>query len=552
MALMDRQPAPWGVTQPAAGRLTVLVVDDDPLIRRLTRMALTSAGFDVLEAPDGAEALDIVREQRCSLVLLDGQMPVLSGREVLQRLRANAETATLPVIMVTADVSVTDRLSGLAAGADDYLTKPFSLDEMVARVRAHLRAHDAWRETLAAHERSRSALARALDIAGRQPSLEGSASVLCHALAGQPEVQAAAILRFTAEGNVVTVATSGPSLWGLATGDAAPPPLRSYLHDRAVGGPWIEPGPSGACPGGIRPQIIDGSGNAVACAPLADEDAVHGLLLVQLPDRHGASAVEPSVALAAAIDFASVTHGLLRRRLVEQADVEKGRMEVRAILSARAFHPVFQPIVDLSSGATVGTEALTRFTDGSDTETRFREAAGCGLGTDLELATIDAALHDALALAPEFAWISLNVSPALLLSQAAALSKALRARRRDVVLELSEQEAVTDYDAVRDVVGSLGTGLRLSIDDAGSGFASLRHILYLRPDFVKLDRSWVHDVDVDPARQALIAGLRHFADQTGARLVAEGIEREAELDTLVGLRVDLGQGYLLGRPEMAQ
>jgi EAL domain-containing protein (putative c-di-GMP-specific phosphodiesterase class I) len=94
----------------------------------------------------------------------------------------------------------------------------------------------------------------------------------------------------------------------------------------------------------------------------------------------------------------------------------------------------------------------------------------------------------------------------------------------------------------------VGANIRLSIDDAGSGFASLRHILRLEPAFVKLDRSWVHGVDGDPARQALIAGLRHFADQTGAQLIAEGIERVEERDTLLDLRVDYGQGFLLGRP----
>jgi EAL domain-containing protein (putative c-di-GMP-specific phosphodiesterase class I) len=156
---------------------------------------------------------------------------------------------------------------------------------------------------------------------------------------------------------------------------------------------------------------------------------------------------------------------------------------------------------------------------------------------------------------PPDAWLSLNVSPALMMASASptglgrqGLRDVLDLRDRDVVLELSEQEAVSDYDAMRSAVASAGDGVRLSIDDAGSGFASLRHILRLQPAYIKLDRSWIHGVDTDPARQAMIAGLRHFADQTGAALIAEGIEREEELDTLIELRVDLGQGYLLGRP----
>ncbi|HET9443569.1 MAG TPA: EAL domain-containing protein, partial [Acidimicrobiales bacterium] len=84
--------------------------------------------------------------------------------------------------------------------------------------------------------------------------------------------------------------------------------------------------------------------------------------------------------------------------------------------------------------------------------------------------------------------------------------------------------------------------------DAGAGFASLRHILHLGPAFVKLDRSWIHGVDADPARQALVAGLRHFAAQTGAELIAEGVEREVERQALLGLGVGYGQGRLLGEP----
>jgi EAL domain-containing protein (putative c-di-GMP-specific phosphodiesterase class I) len=269
------------------------------------------------------------------------------------------------------------------------------------------------------------------------------------------------------------------------------------------------------------------------------------VLLLALGER---GAVGPSAALAGAIDFAAVVNGLLRPRLLEQRRAELDRMELRSVLRTSAFRPFFQPIVSLETGEVVGSEALTRFDDGSRPDTRFREAATLGLGRELELATLRAAVDEARALLPADAWISLNVSPALLTHAEGELRDVLDVRDRDVVLELSEQEAVSDYDAMRAAVAAVGEGVRLSIDDAGSGFASLRHILRLDPAFIKLDRSWIHGVDEDPARQAMIAGLRHFADQTGAELIAEGIEREEERATLVALRVELGQGYLLGRP----
>lgn len=91
--------------------------------------------------------------------------------------------------------------------------------------------------------------------------------------------------------------------------------------------------------------------------------------------------------------------------------------------------------------------------------------------------------------------------------------------------------------------------MRLAVDDAGAGYASLRHILELGPAFAKLDISLVRGIDGDPLRQALAAGLEHFAARGGCQLIAEGVERQAEAGALEDLAVEFGQGYLFGRPE---
>ena len=96
---------------------------------------------------------------------------------------------------------------------------------------------------------------------------------------------------------------------------------------------------------------------------------------------------------------------------------------------------------------------------------------------------------------------------------------------------------------------ALGRGVRLAVDDAGAGYASLRHILELKPDFVKIDLGLVRRINGDPARQALIAGIGYFAVKSKVRLIAEGIETAAELETLQGLGVSHGQGYLFSRPQ---
>ncbi len=516
----------------------MLVVDDDALIRRLVGFRLKEAGFEVIHAPDGESALDLLAHRRFSVMLLDSQMPGLSGPEVLQRLRASPTTATLPVIMVTAAATVDDRVAGLSAGADDYITKPFSLEEIVARVRAQIRAHHAWEQTLADQARRRSVLSRSLAVAGRQTTLEATAHVLCSAVAGQGGVESATLLRFTADGSVVPIAVCGPPLWQLSVGQPVPAALRRYLLARASSGPWLERGDSAAP---SPPPLIGRT--PVACAPLSDSTSLHGLLLLGLTDG---MVVDLSGALAGAIDFAAVSLGILHSQLTHRHHFEAERTELRCVLQEGAFTTAFQPIVRMSDGEPVGAEALTRFADGCSPETRFKQAALLGVGHELEVATMTSALRHAAALPPG-GWLSINVSPSLMLNSG-ELRSVLAQGDREIVLELSEQEAVADYEALRTAMVGVGGQVRLSVDDAGAGFASLRHILRLEPAFVKLDRSWVEAVDADPARQALIAGLRYFADQTGAELIAEGVEREEERATLLELRVDYGQGYLLGRP----
>jgi two-component system response regulator MprA len=124
----------------------VVVVDDDEALRNAVRRALRLEGYDVELAADGADALDRLAAVRADLVVLDVLMPVLDGITVCRRLRASGDRT--PVLMLTARDAVSDRVVGLDAGADDYLTKPFALEELLARVRALLRRsypeHEGW------------------------------------------------------------------------------------------------------------------------------------------------------------------------------------------------------------------------------------------------------------------------------------------------------------------------------------------------------------------------------------------------------------------------
>ena len=118
---------------------TILIVEDEPAIIDLLRFTMTKAGWNSTVAENGAKAWDCVRLQEHSLVLLDWMLPDLSGYQLLTRIRANSDTAHLPVIMLTAKSMEEDKIAGLDNGADDYITKPFSPRELTARINALLR-----------------------------------------------------------------------------------------------------------------------------------------------------------------------------------------------------------------------------------------------------------------------------------------------------------------------------------------------------------------------------------------------------------------------------
>ncbi len=250
--------------------------------------------------------------------------------------------------------------------------------------------------------------------------------------------------------------------------------------------------------------------------------------------------------LANLIDLTDFVVTALRPAIEHAETTNAAILDVRHLIARRRFTIHLQPIVRLETGEMVGFEALTRFTDGVRPEARFAEANRLGLGRALERATVTAAI-DAVASLPAGLAISLNISPDVLQHET-SMPQILARAQRPVIVELTEHERIDDYEAVRAAFARLGPNARLAVDDAGSGFASLKHILSLQPSYVKLDMEWVRGIHRDPVRRSLVSGLAYFAEATGSDLIAEGIEAEEERQALLELGVKFGQGYLLGRP----
>ena len=241
---------------------------------------------------------------------------------------------------------------------------------------------------------------------------------------------------------------------------------------------------------------------------------------------------------------------------VEQLRSRSEMMDrIRGVLASPGPAIVYQPIFRLSDLSLNGAEALARF----EVEPRrspdlwFAEAGEVKLKAELE----ELAIRNALA-GFRSVWreqtihLGLNCSPQTIV--AGNLPRHLgTAPPNKVVLEVTEHDAVQDYERLRQALKPLkAIGVKVAIDDAGAGFASLRHIVDLRPDIIKLDISLVRGIHADTMKQALAHAFISFGRQTDCKIVAEGVENAAELAKVRELGVDAAQGFFLGRPGTAE
>lgn len=222
---------------------------------------------------------------------------------------------------------------------------------------------------------------------------------------------------------------------------------------------------------------------------------------------------------------------------------------VQRVLNQDQLSIVVQPIIRIADNRLLGFECLSRFAGPEDwaPDAWFKLAASVGLGTELEMRAVQKGLP-LLDLLPRDLYLTFNVSPDTIMSGALAPAVAKEHGRR-IVLEITEHASVEDYAALGTALKDIRAhGIRLAVDDAGAGYASLRHILALQPDIIKLDISLTHNIQDDLARHALAAALVHFGRETKSQILAEGVETAMELEALRKLGVDTAQGYFLGRP----
>jgi EAL domain-containing protein (putative c-di-GMP-specific phosphodiesterase class I) len=320
-----------------------------------------------------------------------------------------------------------------------------------------------------------------------------------------------------------------------------------------------------ALPFGIHGGVVAAVAATVLCGPLMPLDVAtgqpqemvnwltRGVFFVGVGALSGATTISLrasfSTALSEHLDETEATSASTTPSTTDP--VWRSRLDL--VLERRAFRVVFQPIYRLHDGRLISVEALTRFDitggDGRDAppDHWFAAAQRVGLGTELELVTLEAALEASRDL-DETVAMSFNASPALLLDlRLTELLDAHPARR--LIVEITEHDIIDDYPRVDAALRTLRRrGLQVAIDDAGAGFASLRHIVKLEPDLIKLDPSLTQDIRNDPVRRPLAEALLRFAERTDTRVVVEGIETVSDLADWYELGADAAQGFVLARP----
>lgn len=246
--------------------------------------------------------------------------------------------------------------------------------------------------------------------------------------------------------------------------------------------------------------------------------------------------------------FAEFAAEQIDNELEDRRVSDERESRIQSIWEQKLLRTNLQPIVRLSDMTYMGFEAIARFDTNpyQSPDKWFLEAALAGRGVELEVEAVRVALRSLLFL-PSTCLLSVNVSPECLNSE--ELSDLLSKQDpSQIILELTEHAEIENYGSLIQSVQKFRTmGYKFAVDDAGAGYSSLSHIVQIQPDIIKLDLSLTRNIHKDQARHSLARALVFFARETGAEIVAEGIETVEEMNTLTQLGVDFGQGYFFDK-----
>ena len=546
----------------------LLVVDDNPQNRDLLLRRLTGSGYQVEVAEDGAQALAKINQAHYDLVLLDQVMPGMSGLDLLRLLRATHSPSELPVIMVSALNNSEAIVDAFDLGANDYVVKPIDLRVMDARIQTQLLRSQAERQNrlldpltslgnramflgnlgdaLARHRTGRSLAVLLLDLDGFQMLNDN----LGHQTGDQALIEAAARFRQS-----ITESAIHP----------APVLARVGADEFAF---LLEPAPVEQAEALARtlltclsrPLLLDGSQISVsACA---------GIAFGSNPDTRPAELLRDArVAMFEARREGRNRWETFNPQLRRRAHVRMAlAIDLHQALERNQMEVYYQPIVDLRTGCAVGFEALLRW-----------RHARYGLIQPLDFIPIaeDTGLivplgnwvlrHAATQLNawqtkfPRMVPLSMNVNVSVKQLAGRQLVEAVEGALAEtgiapdtLNLEITESDLIPELDSVQKTLSGLrALRVGLKLDDFGTGYSSLSCLRTLQFDSLKIDRSFIQRLNVDPESCAIVETILNLASSLHMTVVAEGVQDEEQRTTLLKLGCETGQGFLFSKPVAA-
>jgi diguanylate cyclase (GGDEF)-like protein len=574
----------------------ILLVDDTPNNLRFLSTTLSQQGYKIRSVTDGPMALKVAEAAQPDLILLDVMMPNMDGFEVCRQLKANSKTAEIPIIFISALDEVLDKVQAFSIGGVDYITKPFQLEEVLARIRTHLSLRAAQTEInqlnqeLEHRVRQRTAQLEK-ETADRLLAQEQLLHIALHDILTSLPNRTLFLKYLDQQLQQVKVQQNhefvvlfldcdrfqivNESL-GHSCGDQL---LVAIAHRIEL---CLPPNTVFSRLGGDEFAILHGTEDA-HITQVAQKIQQELSIPFQLGDYEVFTNVSIGIVVASA-SYQFPEHILRDADTAMHRAKKKGQgcyqifepsmyqmalnnlqleSKLKQALKRDQFISYYQPIVSTATNQLIGFEALARWAhpeQGLIPPSQFLPIAEeTGLITAIDLSVLRQACHQLRAwqnqgIVDSSLTLSANLSVKHfisfdLISEIDRILEETGILGQNLRLEITESEIMENAELASELIEHLQRRqLQLTIDDFGTGYSSLSYLHCLPIDILKIDRSFIAKMGKNGENTEVIRAVMALANSLGISVIAEGIETQDQLDQIKALNCDFYQGYLFSKP----